>query len=400
MVKMTRAFDQHGKIVSIDQVENGQLCNCTCIVCGAPLKARQGSRYAHHFSHLNQCHCDWTGETELHLLAKEVLLNDKHFSFTWLSLDGSPYNIEIHFCEVNQEVTFGSLRPDIVGITTEGDSIFIEICVTHPCDETKTMEYRRQAQNVIEVLLPKGLLINVDVLSVDFVRQAIKRADKKCLSFNPLSEFCKSMYQLNSDLIKEQGSTLRQLRNDIATEYRKKWILKNQILELERVSNSWSIKAQEINERAKGYAQQLHDEIHAQHHVKQYLSDKAKYESLRSNLNIEYLKAVKKAESDIAKFETKLKQDVRNQIKLCESQRLKSIQDELLEFSGGTLLEVDQYIQKINELYENRFDELERNWIVLERKLARLNEIDRRPEFVKPENRKLPQLNQYNKVRG
>lgn len=400
MVKMTRAFDQYGKIVSIDQVKNGLLCNCACIVCGTPLLARQGSRNAHHFSHLNQCHCDWTGETELHLLAKEVLLNDKHLSFTWLSLDGSPYDIGVHFCDVNQEVTFGSLRPDIVGTTTNGDIIFIEICVTHPCDVTKIVEYRRQSQNVIEVLLPKDLLINVDVLSVDFVRQAIERAEKKCLSFNPLSEFCKSMYKLNADLIKEQGSTLRQLRKDIATEYSKKRMLNNQISELERVSNSWSVKAQEVNERAKRYAQQLHDEIHAQNHIKKYLSDKAKYESLRSDLNAEYLKAVKKAESDIAKFETRLKQDVRNQIKLCESQRLKSIQDELLEFSGGTLLEVDQYIQKIKELYENRFDELERNWIVLERKLARFNEIDRRPEFVKPENRKLPPLNYYNKIRG
>ncbi|MCR9810890.1 hypothetical protein NB585_20725 [Vibrio parahaemolyticus] len=99
-------------------------------------------------------------------------------------------------------------------------------------------------------------------------------------------------------------------------------------------------------------------------------------------------------------YEAKLKQDVHHRLKSSEANRLKSIQDELLEFSGGTLLQVDQYIQMINEKYENRFDELERNWIVLERQLARLNEHTKRPEFLKHENRKLPPLNSYNKVRG
>jgi chromosome segregation ATPase len=278
--------------------------------------------------------------------------------------------------------------------------VLIEICVTHQCDESKKLEYRRQAQNVIEVLLPKGLLVGVDVLNVDFVRQAITQAEKRCLSFNPLSEFCKSLYQLNADVIKEQGSRLRALRKDIAAESKRKRILNSKIFELQKVSNSWSEKAKQIDSQAQNYAKQLNAEIHAQNHVKQYLSDKDKYESLIADVQRDYLRAREKAESDIAEFEDELKQDVRNRIESSELHRRKSLQDELLEFSGGTLLDVEQYIQKINELYENRFDELERNWTVLESKLARFNQVDRKPEFVNPGNRKLPPLNLYNKVRG
>lgn len=400
LVKMTRAFDQDGHIVSIDHVKNGQNCGCTCIVCGRSLSAKQGLRNAHHFAHITQCNCHWSGETELHLLAKEVLLADKRLSFTWLSLDNSPYNIELHFSDVQQEVTLGSIRPDIIGITTDGESVVVEICVTHPCEDSKIFEFRRQAQNVIEVLLPKELLADVDVMKVDFVRDAIAKSEKKCLSFNPLSEFCKSMYQLNADVIKDQGATLRTIRKDISTESHKLQLLNNQIVELEMISRSWEVKAQEINERAKNYANKLYTEIRSQKHVKQYFSEKLKYETLISELVKEHSNAVNKAKRDLAEYETKLKKDFRDRLKASEPHRLKQLQDELLEFSDGTLLQVDQYIQMISERYENRFDELERNWIVLERKLARLNEHEVRPEFVQPDNRKLPPLNQYKKLRG
>ncbi len=397
---MTRAFDQDGHVVSVDHVKNGQDCDCTCIVCGAPLSAKQGQRNAHHFAHIAQCNCHWSGETELHLLAKEVLLTDKRLSFTWLSLDNSPYNIDLHFSDVQQEVKFGSIRPDIIGITTDGERVVVEICVTHPCDDSKIVEFRRQAQNVIEVLLPKELLADVDVMNVEFVRDAIAKSEKKCICFNPLSEFCKSMYQLNADVIKDQGDNLRTIRKDIATESHKIQLLNNQILELEMVSRSWEVKAQEINERAKNYANKLNAEIRSQKHVKQYFAEKSKYETLISELVKEHSNAINKAERDLARYETKLKKDFHDRLKASESHRLKQLQDELLEFSDGWLLEVDQYIQMINERYENRFDELERNWIVLERKSARLNEHEVRPEFVKPDNRKLPPLNQYKKRRG
>ncbi|MDW2322699.1 competence protein CoiA family protein [Vibrio sp. 1159] len=400
MVKMTRAFDQNGDVVSIDHVENGRRCNCTCIVCGTPLLARQGTRNHHHFSHVTQCNCDWSGETELHLLAKEVFLTDKCLTFTWLSLNSMPYNIDVHFSDVHQEVTLGTLRPDIVGTTIDGERVLIEICVTHPCDSSKIQEYRRQGQNVIEILLPKELLIGVDVMDVAFVREAIVTAEKKCISFNPISEFCKSMYQLNADVIKEQGSTLRTIRQEIGAGNKNLRILNNQISDFKRITHSWALKANEIEERAEHYAKQLEAEILSQQHVKQYLSDKDTYEKLRRELRENYSNEVKKAERDITAYEAKLKQDVHHRLKSSEANRLKSIQDELLEFSGGTLLQVDQYIQMINEKYENRFDELERNWIVLERQLARLNEHTKRPEFLKHENRKLPPLNSYNKVRG
>ena len=42
-ILMTRAFNNEGEIVSIDKVERGRACQCTCIVCSSGLIARQGS---------------------------------------------------------------------------------------------------------------------------------------------------------------------------------------------------------------------------------------------------------------------------------------------------------------------------------------------------------------------
>ncbi len=68
-ILMTRAFNHEGKIVSINDVERGRACQCTCVVCGYGLIARQGSENKHSFAHDVdcKCNCNWSGETELHI---------------------------------------------------------------------------------------------------------------------------------------------------------------------------------------------------------------------------------------------------------------------------------------------------------------------------------------------
>ena len=89
-VKMSRAFNASRQIVSIEDVPSGKACRCTCIDCDEPLVAKKGQVNRHYFSHeptsatdelnVNPRECHWGPETELHILAKEVLAEDRQLS--------------------------------------------------------------------------------------------------------------------------------------------------------------------------------------------------------------------------------------------------------------------------------------------------------------------------------
>src|SRR5215831_3108853 len=67
-----------GKIVSIDEVENGINCKCHCPRCNAPLNARnQGKIRIHHFAHVTEYNCKGAVESAIHKLAKEIVFETK-----------------------------------------------------------------------------------------------------------------------------------------------------------------------------------------------------------------------------------------------------------------------------------------------------------------------------------
>ena len=80
-ILMTRALDGNGHIVDVKDVVSGKACNCTCIGCQGAVWAMKGPIKAHYFAHepnsIEQNSCTWKPETEteteIHILAKEVL---------------------------------------------------------------------------------------------------------------------------------------------------------------------------------------------------------------------------------------------------------------------------------------------------------------------------------------
>src|SRR5438067_1886234 len=56
--------------------ETGLKCNCVCYECGNPLEAVLNTTYKKHFRHSNKSNCSPSPETQLHLLAKEIILNN------------------------------------------------------------------------------------------------------------------------------------------------------------------------------------------------------------------------------------------------------------------------------------------------------------------------------------
>jgi len=69
---------KNGRVVSVDQVENGLACGCRCPDCDGILIAKnRGEIKVHHFAHESGQICETSQETALHLLAKEVLIEQK-----------------------------------------------------------------------------------------------------------------------------------------------------------------------------------------------------------------------------------------------------------------------------------------------------------------------------------
>jgi len=67
-----------GNVVTADVVERGLACGCTCPSCGERLIANHGTGIKQpYFSHESGAECEAAYETALHLLAKEVLAEEK-----------------------------------------------------------------------------------------------------------------------------------------------------------------------------------------------------------------------------------------------------------------------------------------------------------------------------------
>ncbi|MEZ9709172.1 competence protein CoiA family protein [Vibrio breoganii] len=403
-ILMTRALDGEGRVVSIGDVVSGRLCGCACVSCGTALIAKKGQHKAHHFAHDMDCNCNWSGETELHLLAKEVLEEDKEVSFTHLTLDGTEYKVRVPFVTVEQEVQQGHLRPDIMATTSEGETVLVEVAVTHLCDEAKIQHYRKNCVNALEIVLPPTLLDDIEVIDIDFVRNAISAARVNCISLNPLAQFCKHLADHNQRVIAAQGDTLREIRQEM----RGLRVQCSELLirrdELQSAVQDWSVIKSDLDKRAERYKSRLKQAIDSQEHVKKYELEKKKHKGLIDQLDKDSRLGKASVEKKIEAYRVELKKEAESHILHSEVSRLSAEVERLkaikLFLDADTrLLSVEQHLQKIDARYENSFRELENNWLVIERLKPEIE----KPEFINPTNKRLPDLlegNKYKRIRG
>lgn len=75
---LTYALDSpnsSGKLVNIDEVENGNACNCFCPACHEPLIAKNnGEIREHHFAHKSGTECEHAYESMLILSAEKMII--------------------------------------------------------------------------------------------------------------------------------------------------------------------------------------------------------------------------------------------------------------------------------------------------------------------------------------
>jgi hypothetical protein len=173
-------------LVTADCVERGLACGCTCPECGERLIANHGTvvkqRY---FSHESGAECEAAYETALHMLAKEVLAEQRRILLPPLSLSvtrqlmqearqklqtlrsrlvASPAEITDpisptaqvvrtghyqQFDQVDVEVHLKEVIPDVV-MRVAGRKLLVEIFVTHAVTDAKMRWLEENSLPMIE----------------------------------------------------------------------------------------------------------------------------------------------------------------------------------------------------------------------------------------------------------
>ena len=178
--KINYALNENQKLVFVDDVPNGKECGCVCPNCGEKLMAKNGgSKREHHFAHLSGTECESAYESMLHLLAKErirnAFLEKDSFPIQYVSTKfcdkeetckfqhygrceketKKSFNLKKHYDSCEQEVCYDSIRrrSDLKFFSStapERPPIYIEIFVTHACDEEKLHNGERIIETKIE----------------------------------------------------------------------------------------------------------------------------------------------------------------------------------------------------------------------------------------------------------
>lgn len=175
--KLTYGKNQEGRLVHIENVPSGLECNCVCPECGAKLIARKGKTRQKHFAHANGTDCAGARMTALHMLAQQIIQEEKKIRTPHFKEYFEDKSKIIEFSSVGLEVRFKTQevdrRPDCVGTIQNGDKtteVWIEIKVTHEVDEEKLNDIKHLGAICMEINL-SGLL-DTDY-TIETIREAL-----------------------------------------------------------------------------------------------------------------------------------------------------------------------------------------------------------------------------------
>lgn len=156
---------KEGSLMFIDQVERGLDCECFCPHCGGKLIAKKGEMNQHHFAHYQVENCGKGVETALHLLGKQVLLEEQRVRLPEEEAIALLTAIEVERRRLGYVADIGAVLIDT------GEDIDIEIKVTHGIDEEKLKKVLFNKVKMVEIDL-SGLL-KTGTLTKERVKQAV-----------------------------------------------------------------------------------------------------------------------------------------------------------------------------------------------------------------------------------
>lgn len=136
---LTYALDANDELVHIDMVQNGGACQCRCPKCKSLLDAKNGGLIReHHFAHSHGHFCKGAYETALHLLAKQIILEQGGIMLPESDDNNKPHGfVKLENIKVEQWDDTYKIRPDVEGFMNDGRRIIIECLVTHKVNDKK-----------------------------------------------------------------------------------------------------------------------------------------------------------------------------------------------------------------------------------------------------------------------
>jgi len=188
-----------GKLVHINDVANGLSCGCVCPSCGGKLEAHQGKNNQYHFKHYNVKDCNYGSESALHIIAKNIIFNNKCVRVPNPPLNvydpyppkGCIYIFEKAYMEkvispdlrcdvLLEKVVYTDLR--YVNLSKkEPDILNVEIRVTHKVDFDKRLRLYNENLKTIEIDLSDF----VNDIDENKIKNIITSGEKTELIFSP-----------------------------------------------------------------------------------------------------------------------------------------------------------------------------------------------------------------------
>jgi competence protein CoiA len=154
-------FNEFNQLVHVKEVERGLACQCRCVVCDEPLIARQGEVRNHHFAHAsNREPCESSHESLLHRYAKQAIIDAMGLvvpvtpaiaHFLGCNVGESDRRLLQAILPASAEVAVGSIRPDLLLVTTDGVQVAVEIAYSSFCDTLKAAEFERINLPALEI---------------------------------------------------------------------------------------------------------------------------------------------------------------------------------------------------------------------------------------------------------
>lgn len=149
----------YNRLVFVDDVVNGNRCDCVCPKCRKPLCARNGGiKNVHHFAHQRGVDsCMGASETVLHQMAKEIIEEEKQIMLPDYK-DGTEYGV-VQFDAVDVEKIDDrtGLKPDCIGylkdktIFDDSDNLWIEMRVAHKVTNNKRTKIIKKKIRCVEI---------------------------------------------------------------------------------------------------------------------------------------------------------------------------------------------------------------------------------------------------------
>ena len=200
-----QAITADGKSAYIDDVPNGKNCGCICAECKGKLIAKNNGRIkTHHFAHESGNDNIKCSQTALHLLAKEIIAEEKRIP---AFVDGK---IEFVFVEtIEQEKNLGDIKPDLYA-EFNGSPIAVEIFVSHSVDAVKFEKIQNHKLTTFEINLSEFLFET---------REEVKNAIYDLKNIRPIYDEVNTAQALvnKKDFI-DANEVIKPIANDIVSQ--------------------------------------------------------------------------------------------------------------------------------------------------------------------------------------